>query len=219
MYTYNTFSSAAELIDFLNGTVIGSPLPSVVRGLHGLTLKVNDGSTDYSIVFSDPLGFGLSPSAILDQIQCETITLSAAPATDWAAGDIITGQTSHATATVVSKVSTFIYKIKQYKGSFALGEIVGVTGVTAKLAQQGAGNPTFATFANLANVKLRSYGLSPQSWQLVLDKVGYAVKAGTANALLGWPATATIAEITQTNIVHVTTSIASGQKYCVITHS
>ena len=220
MYTYHTFSSSAELIDFLNGTIVGRPLPALVFGLHGLTLAINDGSTDYAIVFSDPSSFGLSPSAILDQIQSETITLSLAPASDWIAGDIITGQTSTATARVVAKVSTLVYKIKEYHGTFSLGEVVGVTGVTAKLAQQGAGNPTFATFANLANVKLRSYGQSPQNWQLVLDKIGYSVKAGTANATLGWPATTTVvAEVTPTNITHIVTSIASGQKYCVVVHA
>ena len=147
MYTYRTFSSSGELIDFLNGTIIGTPLPALVFGLHGLTLVVNDGSSDRVVTFSDPTSAGLSPSAILAQIQVVT---------------------------------------------------------------------------NLTNVKLRSYGLSPQSWQIVLDKIGYSVKAGTANSIIGWPPAATpvvVAEVTPTNIVHVVTSIASGQKYCVITHA
>ena len=29
MYTYHTFSSPAELIDFLNGTIVGRPLPAL----------------------------------------------------------------------------------------------------------------------------------------------------------------------------------------------
>jgi len=148
MYTYHTFSSPAELVDFLNGTIVGRPLPALVFGLHGLTLVVNDGSADHTVTFVDSTSAGLSPSAILTQIQ--------------------------------------------------------------------------AAHANLANVKLRSYGLSPQNWQVVLDKIGYSVKAGTANSILGWPPAVTpvvVTEVTSTNIVHIVTSIASGQKYCVVVHS
>jgi len=146
MYTYHTFSSPAELIDFLNGAIVGLPLPSLVFGLHGLTLVVNDGLADRTVTFSDPSGFGLSPFVILTQVQ--------------------------------------------------------------------------VVHANLANVKLRSYGLSPQNWQLVLDAQGYAVKAGTANVVLGWPAGATtVNQISSTDIIHVTTSIASGPKYAVIINS
>jgi hypothetical protein len=74
----------------------------------------------------------------------ESITLDVAPAVDWAADDVITGQTSAATAVVVSKVSTYVYKIKKHFGAFALGEIVGVTGNADKLADQGATKPTFS---------------------------------------------------------------------------
>ena len=153
MYTYHTFSSPAELIDFLNGTIIGSPLPALVFGLHGLKIKINDGSSDFEVTFSDPGATGLSPAAILTQIQAPI-----APAT-----------------------SPAVWQLA---------------------------------------VKLRSYGLSPQSWQLVLDKIGCSVKTDTANAILGWPATTTaVAEVTVSNIVHIVTSIASGQKYCVVVHS
>ena len=222
MYNYHTFSSPAELVDFLNGTIVGIPLPALVYGLHGKTIVVSDGASDYTITLADPTSAGLSPSAILDQIQAETVTLNAAPATDWAFGDVITGQTSKATARVVSKVSSTSYKVVQHHGTFALGEIVGVTGTPAKLVQQGASNPAFATDASLANVKLRSYAQAPQTWQVVLDKIGSSIKAGTANSILGWPPAATpvvVTEVVVTNIVNVVLSIASGQKYCVITHA
>ena len=222
MYNYHTFSSPAVLVDFLNGTNVGRPLPALVYGLHGLTLVVNDGSTDYTITLADPTSAGLSPSDILDQIRGETITLSAAPATAWVPGDTITGQSSNATAIVVSQTSSLVYKTRQHRGSFALGEIVGVTGTPAKLAQQGGSNPVLATEVNLANVKLRNYGLSPQGWQLAVDGIGYSVKAGTANSILGWPAASSpvvVTEVTSTNIVNIVISIASGQKYCVITHA
>lgn len=71
----------------------------------------------------------------------ETITLSAAPATDWAPGDVITGQTSGASAVVVAEASILLYYIKQRSGAFALGETVGVTGVPAKLATQNGSHP------------------------------------------------------------------------------
>jgi hypothetical protein len=104
----------------------------------------------------------------------ETITLSLAPASDWVGGDTITGQTSGATAVVVAKVSSLVYKIKQHFGTFSLGEIVGVTGTPAKLAQQGGANPTFAgtpvstsCFAGAGNsiTSLSNYALIPASWK------------------------------------------------------
>ena len=104
----------------------------------------------------------------------ETITLSLAPAADWVGGDIITGQTSGATAVVVAKVSSLVYKIKQHFGTFALGEIVGVTGTPTKLALQGGANPTFAgtpvsagCFAGAGNsvASLSNYADIPASWK------------------------------------------------------
>ena len=104
----------------------------------------------------------------------ETITLSTAPATDWVAGDTITGQTSGATALVVSKVSSLVYKIKQHFGAFTHGETVGVTGVPAKLAAQDGSHPTFsgtpistACFGGGGNslTSLSNYASIPASWK------------------------------------------------------
>jgi len=78
----------------------------------------------------------------------ETITLDTAPAVDWIAGDVITGQTSGAVATVVSQVSPLVYKIKQHYGDFTSGEVVGVTGVPSKLAAQTGICPVFAGTPN-----------------------------------------------------------------------
>lgn len=72
----------------------------------------------------------------------ETITLDVAPATPWAVGDLITGQTSSKTAYVVSQITSLTYFIRQRSGAFTLGEIVGVTGTAGKLADQGAAFPT-----------------------------------------------------------------------------
>ena len=81
-------------------------------------------------------------------IDYELMTLDVAPATAWAVGDIITGQTSSKTCVVVTVLTTKTFIVKSRSGSFTLGEIVGVTGVAGKLADQGASYPTFATTYN-----------------------------------------------------------------------
>lgn len=74
----------------------------------------------------------------------EVITLDVSPVTDWAADDVVTGQTSAKTCTVVLKLSATTYIVKSRNGAYTVGEIVGVTGNANKLADQGAANPTFA---------------------------------------------------------------------------
>jgi hypothetical protein len=72
----------------------------------------------------------------------EILTLDVAPATAWAAGDIITGQSSGKTCVAVSQVTSKTYYVRERTGSFTLGEEIGVTGTAAKLADQGAAHPT-----------------------------------------------------------------------------
>ena len=79
---------------------------------------------------------------IIDSTGVEILTLDVAPATSWAAGDLITGQTSTKTAYVVAQITPLTYQIRERTGSFTLGEIIGVTGTPAKLADQGATFPT-----------------------------------------------------------------------------
>ena len=74
----------------------------------------------------------------------EVITLDVSPATDWAVDDVVTGQTSAKTCTVVIKLTATTYVVKSRNGTYTLGEVVGVTGNADKLADQGAANPTFA---------------------------------------------------------------------------
>jgi hypothetical protein len=121
--------------------------------------------------------FGGSQGTAPDLWECdfgETITLSTAPAADWDPGDTVTGQTSNATAVVVSKVSTLVYKIKKHSGTFTLGETVGVTGVPAKLASQDGTHPTFSgtpvsasCYGGAGNslASLDNYGDVPASWE------------------------------------------------------
>ena len=87
-------------------------------------------------------------------ITYELMTLDVAPATAWAVGDTITGQTSSQTCIVVTVITTKTFIIKSRSGAFTLGEIVGVTGVAGKLADQGAANPTFSTTYNTGYLAL-----------------------------------------------------------------
>jgi len=71
------------------------------------------------------------------------LTLDAAPATAWEVGDTITGQTSGHTGVIISKVTDLTYVInKTIADPFHDGEVIGVTGVVEKLADQGTGYPT-----------------------------------------------------------------------------
>jgi len=93
------------------------------------------------------LEYGLLTSDQIDEIKneygYETLTLDVAPATDWAAGNVITGQTSGKTCICVEKLTALTYVVSARSGEFTLGEVIGVTGTPAKLADQGASYPTF----------------------------------------------------------------------------
>ena len=107
----------------------------------------------------------------------ESIVLDVAPSVDWAPGDVITGQSSGATSEVVYKVSSLEYRIYKHLGNYSLGEIVGVTGVPDKLADQGAANPTFVNkpiatagsvgcFHNHSIASVSNYADIPDDWRL-----------------------------------------------------
>ena len=81
-------------------------------------------------------------------IDYELLTCDVAPATPWAVGDVITGQASTRTCIIVTVLTTKTFIVKSRSGSYTLGEIIGVTGTSAKLADQGPANPTFATTYN-----------------------------------------------------------------------
>lgn len=73
-----------------------------------------------------------------------TMTINVAPATDWAVGDTITGQTSAKTCITVLKRSSTTYWVNNKSGAFTNGEVIGVTGNAAKLADQNSGAPAFS---------------------------------------------------------------------------
>jgi len=109
--------------------------------LNELKLQLNNdsGTISENSTLSNVIPSGSYP------IDYELMTLDVAPATTWAVGDIITGQTSSKTCIVVTVITTKTYIVKSRSGAFTLGEIVGVTGTADKLADQGAANPTFSS--------------------------------------------------------------------------
>uniref|UniRef100_A0A6H1ZD19 Putative head-tail connector n=1 Tax=viral metagenome TaxID=1070528 RepID=A0A6H1ZD19_9ZZZZ len=103
----------------------------------------------YSPVVTLAAGYNAAGATLDVKIQeadtnTETITLNVAPASDWEADDIITGQTSKTTCVCVAKLTALTYTVKDRSGTYTLDETIGVTGTAAKLADQGAAHPTFA---------------------------------------------------------------------------
>lgn len=104
-------------------------------------------SLDSGTVSSDMTPYVSLPSGSYP-IDLELLSLDVAPATAWAVGDLITGQTSSKTCIVVTVITTKTFIVKSRSGAYTLGEIVGVTGTAGKLADQGAAFPTFVTTYN-----------------------------------------------------------------------
>jgi uncharacterized phiE125 gp8 family phage protein len=73
----------------------------------------------------------------------ELMTLDVAPGgAGWAAGDTITGATSHETCIIVTKLTALTYYVRNRSGAFTLGEILSNGTATA---DQGAAHPTFSS--------------------------------------------------------------------------
>ena len=88
----------------------------------------------------------------------ELMTLDMAPGgAGWAAGDTITGATSHETCTIVTVLTTKTYYVRNRLGAFTLGEVLSNGTATA---DQGAANPTFATGYYLVGASVDVLGLS-----------------------------------------------------------
>jgi len=103
----------------------------------------------YTPVVTLAAGYNAAGATLDAKIQeadtnTETLTIDVAPASDWEADDIITGQTSGKTCVCVAKLTALTYTVKDRSGIYTLNEIIGVTGTAAKLADQGAAHPTFA---------------------------------------------------------------------------
>jgi len=83
----------------------------------------------------------------------ELMTLDVAPSgAGWAIGDTITGATSLKTCTVVERITTLTYHVKDRSGAFTLGEILSNGTATA---DQGAANPVLAAVDTMREQWLR----------------------------------------------------------------
>ena len=80
-------------------------------------------------------------------LASKTMTINVAPATVWAYGDVLTGQSSNAVCIVAKSTSSTTYVVYDISGTFTAGEQIGVTGNAAKLAQQTGSYPTFGAAA------------------------------------------------------------------------
>ncbi len=108
-------------------------------------------------------------------ITYELMTLDVAPATAWAVGDTLTGQTSTKTCVIVTIITTKTYIVKNRSGAFTLGEIISNGTVTA---DQGVAYPTFATGYTILGAYADVLGYSAV---VILDS-GTNVATGTVDA-------------------------------------
>jgi len=90
-------------------------------------------------------GNSLTSLSNYGDIPGKLLTINVSPVTDWAKGDIITGQTSGKTCIIVAKVTNTTYQVNSgvYTG-WTSGEVIGVTGNNNKLVDQKSGAPTFS---------------------------------------------------------------------------
>jgi hypothetical protein len=70
-FIHREFDNPIELADYLNGIPLSNPfvVNARVKGLHNLTLIINDGVADRTTTFADASGEGLLPKEIMDQIH------------------------------------------------------------------------------------------------------------------------------------------------------
>ena len=109
---------------------------------HGVTFTLDGTKTTGTFANGDYWVVGpVTITAITPDYVATAITIKPAPATPWEVGDVITGQTSNATATIAQVYSSTRYRYTGLSGTFISDEIVGVTGVPAKLADQSGGYP------------------------------------------------------------------------------
>lgn len=67
-FVQRQFDTVKEIEDYLNDIALGSPIESIIRGLHNLTFIIDDGVADRTVTFADASGVGLSLGAIVAQI-------------------------------------------------------------------------------------------------------------------------------------------------------
>jgi uncharacterized phiE125 gp8 family phage protein len=131
-----------------------------------LHLRIDSGS------FSDNVDETQSIPPATYGIDYELMTLDVAPATAWAAGNTITGATSHNTCVIVTVLTTKTFIVKSRSGAFTLGEILSNGTVTA---DQGATSPT------ITGSGYYIYG----AWVEVLGYTALATLSSGTNAATG----------------------------------
>lgn len=94
----------------------------------------------------------------------QILTLDVAPSIPWQAGWTITGQSSGKTCVIEQYITALTYYVKNRSGAFTLGEIVGVTGTAALLADQGAANPVFSAAPNVGHDPAVDVALDTPLW-------------------------------------------------------
>jgi len=118
----------------------------------------------------------------------EILTLDVAPVDDWVAGDILTGQMSSKTCVAVQKITTLTYYVRERSGAFTLGEIIGVTGTPAKLADQGAAHPTITAATDKVHKVYESLSAGNQGNYPPLDVLETVPKWLEVSATNRWKA-------------------------------
>ena len=115
---------------------------------------------------------GTAP-ALWSAVFPELWEVNVRPSVAWVAGDIITGQTSGVTGTFCAWYGSWKILLKDVTGNYALDEIIGVTGVPTKLANQGAAYPVETSplistdcFNGAGNslTSISNYGDIPVGW-------------------------------------------------------
>lgn len=99
-------------------------------------------------------------------LTVELMTLDVAPATTWADGSTITGQTSLKTCVIVKNLTSTTYIVKDRSGTFTLGEVLTDGSVTA---DQGSTRPIFAGTVLGAEAFSGTASPLPASWANLND--------------------------------------------------
>lgn len=118
-------------------------------------------------------------------VTMELMTLDVAPATTWAAGDTITGQTSNKTCIITQKITDLTYEVRSRNGAFELGEVLSNGTFTA---DQGASYPVFAstvTYTTSNDCVLICSQIMPNRTSLTVPKAN----GNTSTAIVSYPST------------------------------
>jgi hypothetical protein len=149
------FRSGEENTRFLNKTIViqsSFAIGGAFLGTQGVAPALwtcSMGTGGWSFASSVPFN-GHSTTSVSNYLDIPVyLNINVAPSSDWVAGDVITGQTSGATANALWKVSALKYSVNNRNGLYwTIGEIIGIVG---NLADQNSGAPTMENFWRVAS--------------------------------------------------------------------